>query len=80
MPKYAVSNRSAWPLTKSVSQVPFQPNMYDCGVHTLWHLRHIIDLGFVDGSLDATHRLRFTDDMVGKRLRLAQELLNEGCL
>jgi len=61
-------------------QVPFQPNTYDCGIHTLWHLKHIIEFGVVDGSLPATHHLRFTNDMVGKRLILAQELLDEGGL
>ncbi|KAF5370489.1 hypothetical protein D9757_013126 [Collybiopsis confluens] len=24
-------------------QVHFQPNMYDCGVHTLWHLQHVLE-------------------------------------
>jgi len=54
--------------------------MYDCGVHTLWHLKHIIELGVVHESLDSAHELRFTDDMVGKRLRLAQELWDERLL
>ncbi|KAE9385021.1 hypothetical protein BT96DRAFT_1007463 [Gymnopus androsaceus JB14] len=46
------------------AKVPFQPNTYDCGVHMLWHLKHIINLGAVDVSLDAAHQLRFTNDMV----------------
>ncbi|KAE9389074.1 hypothetical protein BT96DRAFT_947147 [Gymnopus androsaceus JB14] len=52
------------------AKVPFQPNTYDCGIHMLWHLKHIIELGVVDGSLHATHNLQFTNDM--------SELLDEG--
>ncbi|KAE9409064.1 hypothetical protein BT96DRAFT_932330 [Gymnopus androsaceus JB14] len=46
------------------AKVPFQPNMYNCGVHTLWHLKHIIKLGIVHESLDSAHQLQFTNDMV----------------
>ncbi|KAF5346216.1 hypothetical protein D9757_014048 [Collybiopsis confluens] len=59
-------------------QVPFQPNSYDCGVHTLWHLRHVSEFRKVVAKMDnLPPGMRFTDDMVGKRLRLVQEILRD---
>ena len=59
-------------------QAFFQPNTYNCGVHLLWHLRHIIEFKRVkvqdDGDLGG---LAFTDNMSGKRLWLAEELLDD---
>ncbi|KAE9389585.1 hypothetical protein BT96DRAFT_946753 [Gymnopus androsaceus JB14] len=43
------------------AKVPFQPNTYDCGVHTLWHLKHIINLGAVDVALVVTEKAAFED-------------------
>lgn len=57
-------------------QVPFQPNCYDCGVHTLWHLQHILEFGLVRSRCDSP-RLRFSDNMIGKHLILAQEILDD---
>ncbi|THU96691.1 cysteine proteinase [Dendrothele bispora CBS 962.96] len=58
-------------------EVPLQPNSYDCGIHTLWHLYHIINFGGLknESVLPAQHR--FTENMVGKRLRLVQEILDD---
>ncbi|KAF5347228.1 hypothetical protein D9757_014573 [Collybiopsis confluens] len=58
-------------------KVHFQPNAYDCGVHTLWHLQHVLEFRQVQLNCPL-HRLSFTDSMVGKRLRLTQELLRDG--
>ncbi|KAJ3831224.1 hypothetical protein F5878DRAFT_667781 [Lentinula raphanica] len=61
------------------SKVPFQPNTFDCGVHTLWHLKHILQYREITlGKRSAEDGLLFTQDMAGKRLRLAQELLHDG--
>ncbi|KAJ3831804.1 hypothetical protein F5878DRAFT_667182 [Lentinula raphanica] len=63
------------------SKVPFQPNPYDCGVHTLWHLKHILEYREVMvGPQSNKDGLSFTNNMVGKRLRLAQELLEDAAL
>ncbi|KAF5382238.1 hypothetical protein D9757_008922 [Collybiopsis confluens] len=60
------------------AKVPFQPNMYDCSVHTLWHLQHIIEFrGVKLGQECPVGHFSFTENMVGKRLRLAQELLKD---
>ncbi|KAF5391172.1 hypothetical protein D9757_002992 [Collybiopsis confluens] len=57
------------------------PNAHDCGVHTLWHLRHILDFCQIRlGAECSPVHLRFTDDMVGKRLRLAQEMVEDSSL
>ncbi|KAF5384608.1 hypothetical protein D9757_007521 [Collybiopsis confluens] len=57
-------------------KVHFQPNSYDCGIHLLWHLRHLLEFRQIKLEDDCQPRhLRFTDDMGGKRLRLAQEML-----
>lgn len=58
-------------------QVPFQPNAYDCGVHTLWHLQHVLHFRQVQGERCLSNVLRFSENMVGKRLRLAQEMLDD---
>ncbi|KAF5339940.1 hypothetical protein D9757_014437 [Collybiopsis confluens] len=56
--------------------VHFQPNSYDCGVHLLWHLRHLLEFRQIKLADDCQpSHLRFTDDMVGKRLRMAEEML-----
>ncbi|KAF5349741.1 hypothetical protein D9757_014553 [Collybiopsis confluens] len=52
------------------SVVPFQPNSHDCGIHSLWHLQHLLQFrqirqGPIAGGL------AFTSNMVGKRARLA---------
>ncbi|KAJ3968321.1 hypothetical protein EV361DRAFT_870938 [Lentinula raphanica] len=60
------------------SRVPFQPDDYDCGVHTLWHLKHILAYREITlGGQSKEDCLSFTQDMTGKRLRLAQELLQD---
>ncbi|KAJ3765956.1 hypothetical protein FB446DRAFT_794553 [Lentinula raphanica] len=60
------------------SRVPFQPNDFDCGVHTLWHLKHILEYREITlGGQSKEDCLSFSPDMVGKRLRLAQELLRD---
>ncbi|KAJ3831381.1 hypothetical protein F5878DRAFT_667615 [Lentinula raphanica] len=60
------------------SRVPFQPNAFDCGVHTLWHLKHILEYRSVySGGQDEVEGFSFSSDMVGKRLRLAMELLQD---
>ncbi|THU79054.1 hypothetical protein K435DRAFT_811032 [Dendrothele bispora CBS 962.96] len=53
-------------------EVPLQPNGYDCGIHMLWHLYHIVNFGSIkqDRKLPAQHR--FTENMVGKRLRVTR--------
>ncbi|KAF5373396.1 hypothetical protein D9757_009772 [Collybiopsis confluens] len=57
-------------------EVYFQPNNYDCGIHLLWHLRHILEFRQIQlGDKCRPNHLKFTDNMVGKRLRLAQEML-----
>ncbi|KAF5381821.1 hypothetical protein D9757_008317 [Collybiopsis confluens] len=57
-------------------KVHFQPNSYDCGVHLLWHLRHLLQFQQIElGDNCLPRHLRFTNDMVSKRLRLAQEML-----
>jgi hypothetical protein len=58
-------------------QVPFQPNQHDCGMHMLWHLKHIIEFGRILGWDESIGDLRFDRDMVGRRLRLAHELIAE---
>ncbi|KAJ3965270.1 hypothetical protein EV361DRAFT_939665 [Lentinula raphanica] len=68
---------SAW-VCDPHSRVPFQPNAFDCGVHTLWHLKHILEYRTVTSSgRSVDDSLSFTPDMVGKRLRLAMELLQD---
>ncbi|KAJ3765750.1 hypothetical protein FB446DRAFT_794751 [Lentinula raphanica] len=60
------------------SKVPFQPNAFDCGVHTLWHLKHVLEYReVINGKRSEKDGLSFTENMVGKRLRLAQELLHD---
>ncbi|KAF5335612.1 hypothetical protein D9757_015360 [Collybiopsis confluens] len=59
------------------SQVPFQPNTYDCGIHTLWHLRHVLEFRQIRQGVDVTSGLAFSDNMIGKRLRLAGEILKD---
>ncbi|KAF5378054.1 hypothetical protein D9757_011534 [Collybiopsis confluens] len=59
----------------------FKPNSYDCGVHMLWHLRHILEFHRIAlGRKCHPSHLKFTDDMVGKRLRLAQEMFEDAGL
>ncbi|KAF5370525.1 hypothetical protein D9757_010151 [Collybiopsis confluens] len=54
------------------------PNTYDCGVHTLWHLQHVLEFRRVClGQQCNLDRLSFTDNMVGKRMRLAQEIFQD---
>ncbi|KAF5343010.1 hypothetical protein D9757_015287 [Collybiopsis confluens] len=40
-PVCLTENGTAWAFDPH-SKVHFQPNMYDCGVHTLWHLQHVL--------------------------------------
>lgn len=68
------------PSIQQSSQVPFQGNHYDCGVHTLWHLRHVLQFREVNISMVVPKELQFTNDMVAKRLRLAQEILDDAGL
>ncbi|KAF5374550.1 hypothetical protein D9757_012410 [Collybiopsis confluens] len=58
------------------SKVHFQPNAYDCGVHTLWHLQHVLEYRQVRLTYPLD-QLAFTDNMVGECLRLAQELIRD---
>ncbi|KIK50215.1 hypothetical protein GYMLUDRAFT_253165 [Collybiopsis luxurians FD-317 M1] len=58
------------------TEVPFQPNSYDCGIHTLWHLRHVLYFGSVRARCEL-HYLKFSDNMIGQRLILAQELFDD---
>ncbi|THU81167.1 cysteine proteinase [Dendrothele bispora CBS 962.96] len=58
-------------------EVPLQPNGYDCGIHMLWHLYHIGNFGSIKQDLKLPAQHRFTENMVGKRLRLAQEILDQ---
>ncbi|KAF5354345.1 hypothetical protein D9757_014334 [Collybiopsis confluens] len=61
--------------------VHFQPNAHDCGVHMLWHLRHILEFRQIRLGVECSPvHLRFTDNMVGKRLRLAQEIAEDSGL
>lgn len=47
-------------------------------MHTLWHLKHLIEFGQILGRQDhSLGSLSFTNDMVGKQLRLVHELLEE---
>ena len=64
-------------LLNTLLQVPFQPNHFDCGVHMLWHLQHVLAFREVQEEGCLLSQLRFTNDMVGKRLRLAQEMLDD---
>ncbi|KAJ3765990.1 hypothetical protein FB446DRAFT_794523 [Lentinula raphanica] len=60
------------------SKVPFQPNAFDCGVHTLSHLKHVLEYReVIVGKRCEKDGLAFTENMVGKRLQLAQELLQD---
>ncbi|KAF5344499.1 hypothetical protein D9757_015048 [Collybiopsis confluens] len=59
------------------SLVPFQPNSYDCGVHCLWHLQHLLQFRRIKQGSAVELGLAFTDNMVGKRVRLAGELLRD---
>ena len=43
----------------------------------LWHLQHVLAFREVQEEGCLLSRLRFTNDMVGKRLRLAQEMLDD---
>ncbi|KAF5374574.1 hypothetical protein D9757_007131 [Collybiopsis confluens] len=62
-------------------QVHFQPNSHDCGVHLLWHLRHLLEFRQIKlGDECQPRHLRFKDNMAGKRLRLAQEMLMDAGL
>ncbi|KAJ3739851.1 hypothetical protein EV360DRAFT_76823, partial [Lentinula raphanica] len=46
------------------SKVPFQPNAFDCGVHTLWHLKHVLEYREVNvGCRSNNDGLSFTNDM-----------------
>ncbi|KAF5351497.1 hypothetical protein D9757_013246 [Collybiopsis confluens] len=57
------------------SKVHFQPNTFDCGVHTLWHLQHVLEFRQVRlGEECCPDWLAFTDNMIGKRMRLAHEI------
>ncbi|KAF5364854.1 hypothetical protein D9757_012748 [Collybiopsis confluens] len=58
--------------------VPFQPNTYDCGIHTVWHLQHLLQFREIRTGPEAELLgLAFADDMVGKRWRLAREMLDD---
>ncbi|KAF5358890.1 hypothetical protein D9757_014503 [Collybiopsis confluens] len=57
------------------AKVPFQLNSFDCGVHTLWHLQHVMQFGLVQDNCELSGA-HFNDNMVGKRVRLAQEVLD----
>ncbi|KAF5332993.1 hypothetical protein D9757_015438 [Collybiopsis confluens] len=60
----------------SHSEVHFQPNSYDCGVHVIWHLQHVLEFRQVRRKRDCYRdRFSFSDNMAGQRLRLAQEIL-----
>ncbi|KAF5347364.1 hypothetical protein D9757_015169 [Collybiopsis confluens] len=59
------------------SLVPFQPNSYDCGVHCLWQLQHLLQFRRIKHGSAVELGLAFTDNMVGKRVRLAGELLRD---
>ncbi|KAF5364876.1 hypothetical protein D9757_013038 [Collybiopsis confluens] len=57
-------------------KVHFQANSHDCGVHMLWHLKHLLEFRQVRlGPECSQAHLRFNDNMAGKRLRLVQEML-----
>ncbi|KAF5350938.1 hypothetical protein D9757_014387 [Collybiopsis confluens] len=44
--------------------VPFQPNSYDCGIHCLWHLQHLLQFRQIKrGSTAELVGLAFTDNM-----------------
>ncbi|KAJ3754293.1 hypothetical protein EV360DRAFT_86973 [Lentinula raphanica] len=59
-------------------EVPFQPNAFDCGVHMLWHLKHVLEYRTITlGKQSRADNLSFSRDMAGKRFRLAQELLQD---
>ncbi|KAF5355407.1 hypothetical protein D9757_015183 [Collybiopsis confluens] len=60
-------------------KVPFQHNSYDCGVHILWHLLHVLEFGSVRSDCTSP-KLKFASDMVGKRLRLAYEIMEDSGL
>ncbi|KAF5364863.1 hypothetical protein D9757_012750 [Collybiopsis confluens] len=59
------------------SLVPFQPNTFDCGIHSLWHLQHLLRFRQIKQGPTAEPGLAFTDNMVGKRARLAGEMLGD---
>ncbi|THU79087.1 hypothetical protein K435DRAFT_811000 [Dendrothele bispora CBS 962.96] len=45
------------------AEVPLQPNGYDCGIHMLWHLYHIVNFGSIKrNNLPAEYR--FTESMI----------------
>ncbi|KAF5341460.1 hypothetical protein D9757_015294 [Collybiopsis confluens] len=66
-----------WEKREYVFQVPFQPNNSDCGIYTLWHLKHILKFGNVQVECRSTG-LELTGDMMAEnRLRLALEILED---
>ncbi|KAF5335033.1 hypothetical protein D9757_015260 [Collybiopsis confluens] len=58
------------------AKVPFQPNGFDCGMHTLWHLRHILRFSTVHSECNSPD-LSLSRGMTVHRLRLALELLDD---
>lgn len=75
--KVRVYTSLSWKSLRKFHQVPFQPNHFDCGIHTLWHLKHVLTFHEVQGKDCLSNGLSFTDNMAGKRLRLAQEILDD---
>ncbi|THU79787.1 hypothetical protein K435DRAFT_810431 [Dendrothele bispora CBS 962.96] len=60
---------------------PTQTNTHDCGVHTLWHLKCLIELGGVpppdaaSGMKTVPPEYQLGGDLVGKRLSMVREIL-----
>ncbi|THU80309.1 hypothetical protein K435DRAFT_809984, partial [Dendrothele bispora CBS 962.96] len=54
----------------------FQVNGADCGVHVLWHLKRLIEADAVDAVLGDIE-LEATGDLIGKRLKLAEEIIRD---
>jgi hypothetical protein len=59
-------------------QASHQMNETDCGVHVLWHLKRLLELDAVDGKAgDSNGHLLANGSLMGKRLRLAEEMLRD---
>ncbi|THU78502.1 hypothetical protein K435DRAFT_876564 [Dendrothele bispora CBS 962.96] len=59
-------------------EVPLQLNSYDCGVHVLWHLYHIVNFGRIKRNPDLPIQYQFTDNMVGPASSNAEPQLERG--
>jgi len=72
---WCIYSTSTDTLLACVFQVPRQADLYSCGLHALWHVKHLIHFGEIRLNEDSP-QFSFTPAMNVKRAILAEELLS----